>query len=270
MVPVAHPAEPSPAGVPGALTDPAAVAVEDLTFPGFGGTPVKACLARPAAPGACPGLIVIQTAAGLGGHLRDVTARLANRGYVAIAPDLYTREGGPPAQDPEAIMKRLFAMPDETVLGDLRGALDLLLARGDTTGKAGCIGFCMGGRATLMLACVDGRLAAAVDCWGGFIDRATPEERSTPARPTPPLDMVGGLNCPLMAAFGDEDDNPSPAVAQQLRERLQAVPRETVIDFYEGAGHAFFADDRPTYRPGPAARLWERVIPFLATHLQEP
>ena len=111
---------PSPEGVAGAVTEPARLSAEQLTFPGSAGTPVNGYLARPAAPGAHPGMIVIHEAGGLNDHIRDVTNRIANLGYVALDVDLYTREGGPPpAGDMEALMKRLFSMSDETVLGDL-------------------------------------------------------------------------------------------------------------------------------------------------------
>ncbi len=188
---------------------------------------------------------------------------------MALGVDLYTREGGPPpAGDIQALMARLFAMPDARVLGDLQGAADLLRAREDSNGKVGCIGFCMGGRYALLFACASDRLDAAVDCWGGFIHAATPEERSTPLRPTPPLELAERLSCPLMAAIGAEDQNPSPEIGEQLRERAAASGQEVTVDVYEGAGHAFLADYRPSYRPAPAALLWERIVPFFAKHLQ--
>jgi carboxymethylenebutenolidase len=265
------PIPPSPAGVPGAVLDPSAILAEELTYAGTGDTLINAYLARPAASeGPLPGLIVIHEAGGLGDHIRDVTRRFANVGHVALGVDLYTREGGPPpAGDLPALMARLFSMPDERILGDLEGAADLLRARPDVTGKVGCVGFCMGGRLTLLFACASDRLDAAVDCWGGFIDRSTPDERSTPERPMPPLDLAERLHCPLLAAIGAEDHNPSPALGERLRERLAAAPHATQVDIYEGAGHAFFADYRPSYRPAPAALLWERVVPFLATHLRD-
>jgi carboxymethylenebutenolidase len=260
----------SPEGVPGAVVDPSALAAEQLTYPGAGGTPVNAYLVRPAAPGSHPGMIVIHEAGGLGDHIRDVCDRIAALGYVVLGVDLYTREGGPPdTGNLEALMARLFSMSDETVLGDLEGAAAHLRARDDVTGRVGCIGFCMGGRYTLLFATASDKLDAAVDCWGGFVDRATPDDVSTPQRPTPPMQIAERLHCPLLAAIGAEDHNPSPAVGEQLRERASASGEPVRVDVYDGAGHAFFADYRPTYRPGPAAQLWERVVPFLAEHLQQ-
>ena len=93
--------EPSPEGVPGALTDPARVIAEELTFAGAGGDQVNGYLARPADPDPAghPGMIVIQEAMGVNDHIRDMTNRFANLGYVALAVDLYTREGGPPPME---------------------------------------------------------------------------------------------------------------------------------------------------------------------------
>jgi len=262
--------KPSPDGVPGAVSDPSALTAEDLTFAGSGGTQVRGYLARPAAPGSHAGMIVIHEAGGLGEHIRDVTNRIANLGYVALGVDLYTREGGPPpAGDWTAIMERLFSMSDETVRGDLEGAADFLRAREDLTGRVGCIGFCMGGRYTLLFAVSSDRLDAAVDCWGGFIDMATPDDVSLPQRPTPPLELAEQLSCPLLAAIGAEDQNPSPQVGERLRERASASGQEVKVDVYDGAGHAFFADYRPSYRAEPAARLWAEIVPFLARHLQQ-
>src|SRR5205823_4645999 len=83
--------------------------------------------------------------------------------------------------DMQAVMAHLFSMSDATVLGDLAGAADFLRSRGECSGRVGCIGFCMGGRYTLLFACSGKQLDVAVDCWGGFIDYATFDERSTPS-----------------------------------------------------------------------------------------
>ncbi|HEX4483672.1 MAG TPA: dienelactone hydrolase family protein [Solirubrobacteraceae bacterium] len=260
---------PSPRGVPGALSDPTRVSAEELTFAGADGDQINGYLARPADAASHPGMIVIHEAHGLNEHIRDIVNRFAGIGYVALGVDLYTREGGPPpAGDLAAMMQRLFAMSDATVLGDLEGAADHLRSLYGVTGRIGCIGFCMGGRYTLLFACASDRLNAAVDCWGGFADRATPEQSSTPARPTPPLELAGQLKCPLLAAVGAEDQNPSPQIAEQLRERAADSGQEVKVDVYDDAGHAFFADYRPNYRPEPAAKLWREIVPFLQRHLQ--
>jgi carboxymethylenebutenolidase len=268
----AVPIEPSPEGVSGAVTDPSRVRGEELVYPGAGGTNVNGYLASPAGvDGPRPAMIVIHEAGGLGAHITDVANRFANLGYVTLAVDLYTREGGPPPMDdPQALMQRLFSMSDARALGDLEGAADFLRARESVAGRLGCIGFCMGGRYTLLFACASDRLDAAVDCWGGFIDRATFEERSTQERPTPPLELAGQLSCALLAAIGAEDQNPSPQIGDELRRRAAASGQDVKVDTYADAGHAFFADYRPTYRPGPAAKLWAEIVPFLERHLSSP
>ena len=91
-------------------------------------------------------------------------------------------------------------------------------------------------------------------------------------RPTPPLELVDRLSCPLLGAIGAEDVNPSPEIGEQLRERALLSPlgqsgQEVKVDVYEGAAHAFFADYRPSYRPGPAAQLWAEIVPFFDRHL---
>jgi carboxymethylenebutenolidase len=260
--------KPSPEGVPGAVTDPSTLTAQELTYPGFGDEQVNGYLVRPRVPGSLPGLVLIHEAGGLGEHIRDVADRLANVGHVVLAVDLYTREGGPPERDMEAIFARLFSMPDARVLGDLEGAAALLHAREDVTARVGCLGFCMGGRHTLLFASSTDKLDAAIDCWGGFVDRATPEEISTPERPTPPLELVEtGLSCPLYIAIGAEDTNPSPRIGEELRLCAEASGQEVELEIFEGAAHAFFADHRPSYRPGPAAALWEQIVPFLERHL---
>ncbi|HEX4187200.1 MAG TPA: dienelactone hydrolase family protein [Solirubrobacteraceae bacterium] len=261
--------KPSPEGVPGAVSDPGRIAAEQLSFAGADGDQVNAYAARPAEGGSHPAVIVIHEAGGLGDHIRDVSNRFANIGYVALAVDLYTREGGPPPMDdPPKLMERLFSIPDARVLGDLEGAAGYLRSAEDVTGRLGCIGFCMGGRYTLLFACSSDHVNAAVDCWGGFIDKATPEERSTPERPVPPLERVQELRCPLLAAIGAEDQNPSPEVGAQLLERARLSGQEVKVDVYEGASHAFFADHRPMYRSEPAAKLWKEIVPFFSDHLQ--
>jgi carboxymethylenebutenolidase len=162
----------------------------------------------------------------------------------------------------------MFGKSDAEAVQDLEAAADHLRALPGAAGKIGVIGFCSGGRQTLLFACSSTKVDAAVDCWGGFIDRATPDAETTPQRPTPILNIIDRLHCPLFAVFGEEDQNPSVALAEELRTRAQRAGKDVTIKVYKNAGHAFLADYRPSYREGPAAELWKDVVAFFDKHLK--
>jgi carboxymethylenebutenolidase len=250
------------AAPPGSLYDPASLVDEEIVFTGYAEGVVDAYLARPVAPGPCPGVLLIHAAPGVTDHSRDVVRRIAALGHVCCVPNLYTREPDPPADFAE-MMERLYARSDAQVLGDLQAAVAHLRAREDAAGPVGAIGFCMGGRYALLLART-GALDSVVDCWGGFLTRADPDNVTTPQRPVPPIDVVADIACPVLAAIGLDDTNPSPQDGRLLAERLPGAQ----VDFYENAGHAFFDDSRDGYRPQAAALLWERAAEFFARTLR--
>lgn len=252
--------------VPGAVTHPEHLDCEDVTFTSGEGV-IQAYLAKPQGDGPWPGIIVIHEAFGLVEHIRDVARRFAQLGYVALAPNLYSRVGAPNLADMSAVMATMFSLPDAQVVQDLEYSAVFLRRQPGSNGRVGCIGFCSGGRQTLLYACSSDTVDAACDCWGGFITRATPTERTTPARPVPVLDLVPQLGCPLFAAFGEEDHNPSPTDAQALTQKLKAAGKSGQVKVFSGAGHAFLADYRPTYREQPAFELWSDVVQFFNRHL---
>ncbi len=260
----------SPEGVPGAVADPSRLIAEELTYPGAGDTPVNGYLVRPLDAVSAPAMVVIHEAGGLGEHIRDVANRFANLGYVALAVDLYTREGGPPPMDDmQELMKRLFSISDATVLGDLEGAADLLRAREDVNGKVGCIGFCMGGRYTLLFATRErpsgrgrrllGRLHRPRHARGAHARPSVPRLRSSsPSNFTARCSWRSARRITI----------PRPRSASSCASARAASGQPVAVDVYEGAGHAFFADYRPSYRPEAAAKLWTKVVPFLERHLE--
>jgi carboxymethylenebutenolidase len=256
------------ANIPGAVTDPSRVRGESIEFES-GGDTIKGYLAQPSQSGRYPGIIVIHEAFGLVEHIRDLARRFANIGYNALAPDLYSRAGGPSnPSDIATVMPVMFAKSDAEAVQDLDAAAAHLRALPSATAKIGVIGFCSGGRQTLLFACSSAKANAAVDCWGGFIHRATPDAETTPSRPTPILDLVGQLHCPLFAVFGDEDENPSVAQSEELKKRAQAAGKDVTTKVYKNAPHAFLADYRPSYREGPAAELWKDAVAFFDKHLK--
>lgn len=251
---------------PGHVADPSHLVAADVTFAGASGDELRGFHVRPEVEHPIPGLIVIHEAFGLNDHIRDVATRFANEGFDVLAPDLYSREGTP-APDFDVIMPLLQSMPDERVVSDLEGAAAYLRSGPETNHKVGVIGFCSGGRQALLMACSSSQVNAAVDCWGGWIDRASADAETTENRPVPVIDLCEHLHCPLMAVIGADDANPSPEIAEELRRRLADAEHEVRIDVYEDAGHAFFADYRPNYRPEAARRLWDAVVPWLHGHL---
>ena len=130
-----------------------------------------------------------------------------------------------------------------------------------------CIGFCSGGRQTLLFACSSVAADAAVPCWGGFIEKATPDEETTDNRPVKIIDLAGNAYCPLYVVGGAEDQNPSPEVLAELARRLDATGKDATVEIFEGAGHAFLADYRPSYAEPQAHDLWGKVIAFFHKHL---
>jgi carboxymethylenebutenolidase len=256
------------ANVPGLVIDPSRIKGGVIALPS-GGTQIASYLASPNQPGNYPGIVVIQEAFGLVEHICEVARRFANIGYNAIAPALYWRHGAPKNPDNmDDVRPVMFGLPDREAVQDLEAAAAHLRARPGAIGKVGAIGFCSGGRHTLLFACSSTKVDAAIDCWGGFIHRATPDAETNAARPKAPLDMVGQLHCPLFGVFGEEDQNPPVALEAELKKRGAAAKKDVTTKIYKDAGHAFLADYRPTYRERAANELWADIVPFFAKHLK--
>ena len=234
-----------------------------MQYPGQSDTPVNAYLSQPTTEGPHPGVIVIMEAFGLNDHIKDVADRFAREGYIALAPDMYTREGNPDPTDINDVIKVMFSVPDSQAMADLDAAAQHIKGRADSNGKVGAIGFCSGGRYTLMFGCTSKNLDAAVDSAGGFII----QDDFPPTRPTSPIDLVKDLSCPVLGLFGEEDSNPSPEHAERLKEELDKHGKTYEMRMYPNAGHAFFADYRESYRPVPAQDMWHRVLLFYGKHL---
>ena len=244
------------------VTTQAQLRSETIKYPSQDGTQIDAYLSQPSTPGRYPGVIVTMEGLGLEDHMKDLCRRFAEEGYIAIAPDLYTREGRP---TPEKVMETLFSVPDSQTMADLEGASLFLKNQSHANGKVGIIGFCSGGRYTLMFGCTSKNVDAAVDSAGGYIIPA----ELTSARPVAVIDMVGNLSCPLLALFGEEDANPSPDHAARLKEELDKHGKTYEYKTYANAGHAFFADYRPSYRAAPAQDMWHRVLLFYEKYLKD-
>jgi carboxymethylenebutenolidase len=252
----------------GEVTDLSTLETRDVTF-ASDGFDMQGYLARPTAPGRYPGVLILHEAFGLVEHERDVARRFANQGFIALAPNVYSRVGDlKNATDMTEVRAKMFGLSDAQLVRDFEAAATFLRAQPGASGKVGSVGFCVGGRWTLLFASSSTKVDAAIDCWGGFITRATPDSTTTPERPTPVIDLVEQLHCPLYVVCGEEDQNPSAVDVEELRKRLDQSGKTFSIDTFKNAGHAFFADYRPSYREKAAFELWPKMVDFFKTHLK--
>lgn len=246
--------------VPGEVRDRSALHEERISLPrGSDLLPVYVARPRQAAT-PLPGVVVVHEAFGLTPHIEDVCRRVAARGLLAAAPDLFHRLGGP-AGDPPQALARLASLDDGEAVADLVAVVGWLRRQPQSNGRVGAIGFCMGGRLVLLLATESGVLDCAIDCWGGRMTRRTAliDER----HPEVAVERIERLSCPLLGIFGEEDENPNLDDVAELRAALQRYGKDHRIVTYPGAGHAFFADYRDSYREGPAFAAWEEFGAWL-------
>jgi carboxymethylenebutenolidase len=238
---------------------------QTIRISGHGGDEIEAYLARPLADGRRGGVVVIHHMPGYDRGTKEIVRRFAELGYDAIMPNLYWREAPGAAPDDAAATARAHGgVPDERLIGDVAGAASYLRSLESSNGRVGVIGYCSGGRQAVLAACnLD--LDAAVDCYGAFVTGEPPE--GFPLQVSNLVDQLPNLRCPLLGLFGNEDQYPSPEQVDELERILQANGKQYEFHRYDGAGHAFFAVDRPSYRVEAANDGWERIESFFAKHL---
>ena len=243
-----------------------AMIAETIGIAGHNGDIIQAYYARPVTATPVPGVIVLHHMPGWDEWSKEVTRKLAYHGYAAICPHLFSRYGPGRWDDVAAAARARGGAPDAQVVGDAEGAAAFLRAQPDSNGKVGTIGFCSGGRQAYMLACKIPSLNASVDCWGGRV--VAPPDQLTEQQPVAVIDMTRDMNCPLLGIFGNDDANPDVAQVNRIEEELKKYDKEYEFYRYDGAGHGFFAVDRPSYRSEQAVDGWKKVFAFFEKHLQ--
>jgi carboxymethylenebutenolidase len=238
---------------------------ETIRIASHGGDDIEAYLARPDDDGRRGGVVVIHHMPGYDRATKEITRRFAELGYDAICPNLYWREAPDAAPDDAAATARAQGgVPDERLIGDVGAAAGHLRGLDSSNGKVGVIGYCSGGRQSVLAACnLD--LQAAVDCYGAFVVGTPPE--GVPLQVTNLVDQLPALRPPLLGLFGNEDSYPSPEQVNELDEILTNNSKPHEFHRYDDAGHAFFSVDRPSYRVAAANDGWERIAAFYETHL---
>jgi carboxymethylenebutenolidase len=203
-----------------------------------------------------PAIIVVQEWWGLNEHVKDIARRYAQEGYVAIAPDLYSRLGNQvvPNSNPDQAGKLMSSLKQEDGLKDLLAAIAYLKTVPEVdAARIGVTGFCMGGSYALMLPCVSQDIKAAVPFYGQV--------------PSPDVPLQK-LAAPVLYIYGEEDGWITKADVQRLANALKRYNKPGEIKTYPGAPHAFFNDTRKdVYKPAEAKDAWARAVAFFKQHL---
>jgi carboxymethylenebutenolidase len=232
---------------------------------GYNGDEVETYVSRPLQDGKRGGVVVIHHMPGYDRSTKEIARRFAELGYDVAMPNLYWRDAPGAAPDDAAATARANGgVPDERLVGDVGGAAAWLRALPTSNGKVGVIGYCSGGRQSVLAACnLD--LQAAVDCYGAFVVGTPPE--GFPIKITNLVDQLPNLRAPLLGLFGNEDQHPSPEQVNELEEILKADGKPYEFHRFDDAGHAFFSVDRPAYRVAAANEGWELIEAFFGKYL---
>ena len=223
---------------------------------------MEAYVAQPKGGGAYPGVVVIQEAFGVNGHIKKVTERIAAEGYVAIAPDIFHREAERliPYSDMKKAIATLQRVVDGKAMEDIGAAISQLKSQGNV--KPGCIGvtgFCMGGRLTYLAAAHHASdLKCVVPYYGGGITMGNPS----------PLSRTGEIKCPMYLFFGAKDQLIPMDQVGQINTELTTKKVSFQMKIYPEAGHGFNCDDRGSYHEASAKDAWEKTKSFFAQHLK--
>jgi carboxymethylenebutenolidase len=245
------------------MTD--AMRAETMSMVGAAGDEIEAYLAQPIDQTSVGGVIVIHHMPGYDEQTKEIARRFAAHGYLALCPNLYSREApGASPDDAAAAARALGGVPDERLVADVAGAAAHLRAMPSSNGKVATIGYCSGGRQSFLAAC-SLQLEAAVDCYGAFVVAPPPE--GAPVTIGPIVHLAKDLSCPLLGLFGADDQFPSPDEVRELEQVLTEYNKTFEFHSYEGARHAFFATNRASFRPEAANDGWQRIWRFFDRYL---
>ncbi len=223
------------------------------------GFKMAAYRAAPAGKTNLPVVLVIQEILGVHEYIADTARRFARAGYLAIAPELFQRQGDPMSYNEMAkLMAEVVAkVPDEQVMGDLDAAVQWAGANGGNTARVGITGFCWGGRITWLYAAHSPRVKAGVAWYGRLVGN------NTPLTPRHPVDVAAAMNGPVLGLYGEKDAGIPLDTVDKMKSALaggNAASRASQIVVYPDAPHAFHADYRPSFRQGPAEDGWKRAL----------
>ncbi|SOY48441.1 putative hydrolase [Cupriavidus taiwanensis] len=246
-------------------TDFAGLNAGEVTIPS-GGFSMPAYRAQPEGKKNLPVVLVVSEIFGVHEHIADVCRRFAKLGYLAIAPELFARQGDPQSFGTIQELQRevIAKVPDAQVMGDLDAAVAWAGANGGDVSRVAITGFCWGGRMTWLYAAHSQRLKAGVAWYG----QLAPEP--TPIKPKNPIDLVGQLHAPVLGLYGGKDTGIPLEQVDRMKAALSSSSdpdaRRSRFIVYPESGHAFHADYRPSYREADARDGWQKCLDWFRQH----
>jgi carboxymethylenebutenolidase len=226
------------------------------------GGEIPAYRAQPETGENFPIVLVIQEIFGVHEHIQDVARRFAKLGYLAIAPELFVRQGDVlKLSNIDEIRSIVTKVPDAQVLSDLDATVNWAVksSKGNVD-RVGITGFCWGGRITWLYAAHNPKLKAGVAWYGRLVNDYTE------LQPKHPIDVVSTLKVPVLGLYGGQDTGIPLNTVEQVREKLKSSSSKSEIVVYPDAPHAFFADYRPSYREADAKDGWKRLQAWFKQH----
>ena len=222
---------------------------------------VPAYRARPAGAGPFPVVLVVQEIFGVHEHIKDVCRRFAQAGYLAVAPELYARQGDvTKLTDIKEIIGIVSKVPDGQVMADLDAARAWAKTDGGNDARVAVTGFCWGGRIVWLYAAHSPTLRAGV-AWYGQLrgDKSALKPRSA-------LESVADLHAPVLGLYGGKDQGIPVADVEAMRAALKAAGKPGELIVFADAGHGFHADYRPSYDAAAARAGWQKLLGFFTAN----
>ena len=217
---------------------------------------IPAYRAMPATGKNFPVVLVVQEIFGVHEHIQDICRRFAKLGYLAIAPEMFARQGDVSQMSDvqEIISKVVSKVPDAQVMSDLDATVAWAKqsAKGNIN-KLGITGFCWGGRVVWLYSAYNPKVKAGVAWYGRLVSE------SKPLTPKHPIDIAAELKVPILGLYGGSDEGIPVETVEQMRGRLKAGNSGSEIIVYPDTPHGFNADYRPSYRKEQAEDGWKRL-----------
>jgi carboxymethylenebutenolidase len=209
-----------------------------------------------------PIILVVQEIFGVHEHIKDVVRRFAKLGYLAVAPELYHRQGDVSQlkDNKEIFAKVVSKVPDYQVMRDLDATVRWAELQGGSRYKLGITGFCWGGRITWMYTAYNDYVKAGVAWYGRLVGD---KNAMTPANP---IDVVSNIKAPVLGLYGGADAGIPNNTVEQMNAALKKAGKPSMIHLYPDTPHAFHADYRPSYRQKEAWDGWDRCIAWFKKH----